>query len=77
MKGVLAMLHGGMDTEIANLVMEHESERFQSNSRGQLSLGHTDSSSEVSSLMSKVYPNSSLEMSFSMSKEPGGSSLQP
>jgi hypothetical protein len=54
MKAVVAMLHGGMDTEVAKLVLEHESDRFSS-SRGRGSLGHSASSSGVSSLMSRGY----------------------
>ena len=54
MKAVVAMLHGGMDTEVAKLVLEHESDRFSSSrGRGRGSLGHSASSSGVSSLMSR------------------------
>nr|APU94842.1 leucine-rich repeat receptor-like protein kinase [Pohlia nutans] len=56
MKGVLAMLHGGMDAEVASLVLEHESERFRPYHRSGLS--HTDSgtSSGTSSLLNRGYP---------------------
>ncbi|KAG0585092.1 hypothetical protein KC19_3G257500 [Ceratodon purpureus] len=75
MKSVVAMLHGGMDAEVAKLVVEHESDRFSS-SRAQLqgSLGHSDSSSGVSSVMSKGYaaprgsaPGTTLENQDSLS----------
>jgi hypothetical protein len=49
---VVAMLHGGMDTKVAKLVLAHESDRFTS-SKGLGSLGLSASSSRVSSLMSR------------------------
>jgi len=75
MKAVVAMLHGGMDAEVLRLVQEHEDDRVLS-SRGQRSLGHSNSGgSETSSLTSKAHRSSSfLEKSSLVNRELSGSS---
>jgi len=76
MKAVVAMLHGGMDIEILRLILEHKGDQVLS-SRGQLSLGQSNSScSETSSFnMSKAYGSLSfLEKSSLVNREPSGSS---
>jgi len=77
MKAVVAMLHGGMDAEVFRLVQEHVGDRLLS-SRGQLSLGYSNSgSSETSSFnMSKAYCSLSfLEKSFLVNRAPNDPSL--